>query len=53
MIELTGIVHEWLDRRSENHGIQIRPVHNFGSYVYFVSSDAADKSKIPRLLFCS
>ena len=53
IVELTSLVNEWLERKSENHGIQIRPVHNFGSYVYFVSSDAPDKRKIPRLLFCS
>jgi hypothetical protein len=53
IIEITELVHEWLDRKSENYGIQIRPTHEFGSFVFFVSSDAADKSKIPRLIFCS
>jgi hypothetical protein len=53
IIELTELVQEWLDGKSENFGIQIRPVHDFGSFVFFVSSDATDKNKIPRLIFCS
>lgn len=53
IIELTGLVHEWIDRKSENYGIQLRPTHEFGSFVFFVSSDAEDKSKIPRLIFCA
>jgi hypothetical protein len=52
IIDLTTIVQEWTDGKSENYGIQIRPVTNFGSFVFFVSSDAVDKSKIPRLIFC-
>jgi hypothetical protein len=52
-LDLTTIVQEWLDGKSENYGIQIRPVTNFGSFVFFVSSDALDKSKIPRLIFCA
>jgi hypothetical protein len=52
LIDLTALVQEWLDGKTDNFGIQIRPMHNFGSFVFFVSSDAADKSKIPRLVFC-
>jgi hypothetical protein len=51
-IDLTGLIQEWFDGRSPNYGIQIRPASNFGSIVVFVSSDAADKAKIPRLIFC-
>jgi hypothetical protein len=52
IIELTEVVHDWLDQKFPNYGIQVRPVHDFGSFVFFVSSDAADMSKTPRLLFC-
>jgi hypothetical protein len=52
IIEFTALAQEWLDQKSENFGIQIRPAHDFGSFVVFVSSDAPDKSKIPRLIFC-
>jgi Restriction endonuclease/TIR domain len=53
IVELTDVVREWLENKSENYGIQLRPTHNFGSFAVFVSSDAADKTKIPRLIFCS
>jgi hypothetical protein len=52
VIELTNFVQEWFDGKSANFGIQIRPNSNYGSVVVFVSSDASDKSKIPRLIFC-
>jgi TIR domain len=52
VVELTGVVGEWLDSKSQNYGIQFRPTHDFGSFAVFVSSDAADKTKIPRLIFC-
>ena len=52
VVELTDIVGEWLQHKSENYGIQLRPTHDFGSFAVFVSSDAADKTKIPRLIFC-
>jgi hypothetical protein len=52
VIELTNLVQEWFDGKSTNFGIQIRPNSNYGSVVVFVSSDASDKSKIPRLIFC-
>ncbi|HMK78601.1 MAG TPA: TIR domain-containing protein [Xanthobacteraceae bacterium] len=52
IIELTALVHEWLDRKSENYGFQIRSVNNSGNFVFFASSDDPDKSKIPRLIFC-
>jgi hypothetical protein len=52
VIELTNLVQEWFDGKSTNFGIQIRPYSNYGSVVVFVSSDAPDKSKIPRLIFC-
>jgi hypothetical protein len=52
VIELTNLVQEWFDGKSTNFGIQIRPNSNYGSVVVFVSSDAPDKSKIPRLIFC-
>jgi hypothetical protein len=52
VIELTNLVQEWFDGKSTNFGIQIRPHSNYGSVVVFVSSDAPDKSKIPRLIFC-
>jgi hypothetical protein len=52
IIEITTLVQEWADGKSDNYGIQIRPTHQFGSFVFFVSSDATDKSKIPRLIFC-
>ena len=53
MIDLTELVYEWIDQKSTaNYGIQIRPIQSFGSFVFFVSSDATDKSKIPRLIFC-
>lgn len=53
LIDLTKIAQQWFDGKAENYGIQIRPASNFGSLVVFVSSDAADKSKIPYLVFCS
>jgi hypothetical protein len=53
LIDLTNIFQEWVSGKSENYGIQIRPVNNFGSFVFFVSSKAADKSKIPRFVWCS
>lgn len=53
IIELTALVQEWFEGKSENYGIQIRPAHDFGSFVFFVSSDATDKTKIPRLIFCT
>jgi hypothetical protein len=52
LIDLTKITQEWIDGKAENYGIQIRPVRNFGSFVFFVSSKADDKSKIPRLVAC-
>ena len=53
IIDLTKLVQEWVDGKSTNFGIQIRPESNYGSIVVFVSSDAADKSKIPRLIWCT
>jgi TIR domain-containing protein len=53
IVDLTTLVQEWFDGRSINFGIQIRPTSNFGSFVVFVSSDAADKTKIPRLILCT
>jgi hypothetical protein len=53
LIDLTKIVQEWVEGKTENYGVQIRPVNNFGSFVFFVSSKAADKSKIPRFLSCT
>ncbi len=53
LVEITDLVHEWLDQKTENNGVQIRPAHDFGSFVVFASSDAADKRKIPRLLLCT
>jgi hypothetical protein len=53
LIELTNLVQEWFDGKSANFGIQIRPNSNYGSVVVFVSSDASDKSKIPRLILCA
>jgi hypothetical protein len=52
-IDLTSLVQEWFDGKSPDYGIQIRPAGNFGSIVIFVSSDSADKAKIPRLIFCA
>jgi hypothetical protein len=52
VIDLSALVQEWFDGKSSNYGIQIRPVSNFGSFVAFTSSDASDKSKSPRLVFC-
>jgi len=52
IIDVTLLVHDWMDGKSENFGLQIRPAHDFGSFVFFVSSDAPDKSKIPRLVYC-
>jgi len=52
IIDLTELIDEWLDQKSPNYGIQIRPVHDFGSFVFFVSSKGTDKSKIPQLVFC-
>jgi hypothetical protein len=52
LIDLTMVVQEWLDGKAENYGIQIRPVRNFGSFVFFVSSRADDKTRIPRLVAC-
>jgi len=53
IIEITGLFQDWSNRKIKNYGVQIRPAHDFGSFVFFVSSDTADKSKIPRLIFCS
>ena len=53
LINLTKIVQEWVEGKAENYGVQIRPANNFGSFVFFVSSKAADKSKIPRLVSCT
>lgn len=52
MIELTSLVDSWRSNTFANHGIEIRPLETNNNYVFFVSSDASDKSKIPRLLFC-
>ena len=52
-IDLTSLIGEWLDGTIPNYGVQIRPTSNYGSQVVFVSSDATDKSKIPRLIFCT
>ena len=52
MIDLTNLVEGWRDNTFSNHGIEIRPLETNNNYVLFVSSDASDKSKIPRLLFC-
>ena len=52
IIDITPVVKDWLDGKAENFGIQLRPSHEFGSFVVFVSSDAPDKSKIPQLIFC-
>jgi TIR domain len=53
LIDLTAMVQEWVDGKAENYGIQIRPVRNFGSFVFFVSSRADDKTRIPRLVACA
>jgi hypothetical protein len=53
IIEITDLFHDWSSGKIKNHGLQIRPAHEFGSFVFFVSSDAPDKAKIPRLIFCS
>jgi TIR domain len=52
MIELTSLVGGWRSNTFANHGIEIRPLETNNNYVLFVSSDASDKSKTPRLLFC-
>jgi hypothetical protein len=52
-IDLTSLIGGWRDGTIPNYGVQIRPTSNYGSHVVFVSSDAADKSKIPRLIFCT
>jgi hypothetical protein len=49
---MTALAHEWIDRKAENFGIQIRPAHEFGSFAIFASSDAADQTRIPRLILC-
>ena len=53
LIDLTEIIQEWIGGKAENYGIQIRPVRNFGSFVFFISSKAADRSRIPRLVLCA
>jgi hypothetical protein len=53
LIDLTKVAQQWFEGKAANFGIQIRPASNFGSLVIFVSSDAADKSKIPYLIVCS
>ena len=53
VIDITTLFIDWSNKKIENYGLQIRPVHEFGSFVFFTSSDAADKSKIPRLIVCS
>jgi hypothetical protein len=53
IIDITSLAHDWIDRKSENFGLQIRPEHDFGSFVFFASSDAPDKGKIPRLILCN
>jgi len=52
IIDITSLVNDWVGGKFENFGLQLRPTHEFGSFVFFVSSDAPDKSKIPRLVFC-
>lgn len=52
VVELTEIIDEWRAHNFNNYGIQLRPTHDFGSFATFVSSDAADKTKIPNLIFC-
>lgn len=52
IIDITSLVNDWIGGKFENFGLQLRPAHEFGSFVFFVSSDAPDKSKIPRLVFC-
>jgi hypothetical protein len=53
LIDITKLAQQWLEGKSANYGLQIRPASNFGSLVVFVSSDAADKSKIPYIIFCT
>jgi hypothetical protein len=53
LIDLTKLAQQWSEGKAANYGIQIRPASNFGSLVVFVSSDAADKSKIPYFISCS
>jgi|ERR1051326_2440250 hypothetical protein len=53
LIDVTNIFQEWVSGKSDNYGIQIRPANNFGSFVFFVSSKSADKSKIPRFVSCT
>jgi hypothetical protein len=52
IIDITNLYFGWASRKFENYGLQLRPVHDFGSFVFFVSDDAADKRLIPRLVFC-
>ena len=52
VIGLTELAQAWFDRKLDNYGIQIRPLANNNDFAIFASSDAPDKSKIPRLLFC-
>jgi hypothetical protein len=52
VIDVTALVNDWVDGKFENFGLQLRPAHQFGSFNFFVSSDSADKSKIPRLILC-
>lgn len=52
IIDITLLVNDWVGGKFDNFGLQLRPAHEFGSFVFFVSSDAPDKNKIPRLVFC-
>lgn len=52
LIDITDLHTAWQSGYTKNYGLQLRPVHDFGSFVFFASGDTLNDNEKPRLIVC-
>jgi hypothetical protein len=51
-VDITTLYQDWLRKKYPNHGLRLRPISNFATVNYFVSSLGAEADRTPRLVVC-